>query len=636
MSSELELLISDLETKTEDTSCDVLHWSIYLNSESVSVFSLPVIVEENAERFKNQYLSLIYDLGNKKVNGQRIIDKLVIRKNFSFWWMTLFVEKNNYAKSPQIDDIIKLMALEHFFKTKKYKKLKLISSNKDLSTSISLLAKKLEVDFECHINRTSKSDLKNIKNLFQMLPNIIKSPIWLIHYLYSNWALKGIGVEEWRNTNATSTFVSYLFNLVPLAVKEGRFESRYWTSLTDLLDDNLYPSNWLHIYVKDNVLPSAKKARAFIQKLNTKKPSYQVHVTLASFLSIQVVSSTLRDCYKVFRLNSLVKSHIKLTSGYLWPLFYKDCKDSMTGIPATSNLLFFNLFEKAMYELPRQKRGCYLQENISWELGFISAWQSAGHQKNLIGFPHAAVNYWDLRYFLDQRSYKNKSPNNIPLPNFVGVNGDISKQMYLSGGYPKLDLIEVESLRFLYLSNFLASQNKKELKRTKEKVVLVAGDYLRKNTNKQFNLLSTAMSDIDQSFRFIIKPHPACPIDMKDFPSIRGELSYKPIQELMKISDIVYTSLVTATAVEAYCADLPVISFLDGKTLNVSPLRNFKGVYFVTNPKSLAKAINTLNKNGSDQDKNYFYLDSSLPRWRKWLNIDSNKVKKIVKENASF
>ena len=96
MSSELELLISDLETKTEDTSCDVLHWSIYLNSESVSVFSLPVIVEENAERFKNQYLSLIYDLGNKKVNGQRIIDKLVIRKNFSFWWMTLFVEKNNY------------------------------------------------------------------------------------------------------------------------------------------------------------------------------------------------------------------------------------------------------------------------------------------------------------------------------------------------------------------------------------------------------------------------------------------------------------------------------------------------------------------------------------------------------------
>ena len=107
-----------------------------------------MIVEENAELLKKRYLNLIYDFGNEKVHNKRIIDHLVIRKNFSFWWMTLFVEKSNYAKSPQIDDIIKLMALEYFFKENKYKKLKLLSSNKNLSKSIYLLAKKLEIDFE--------------------------------------------------------------------------------------------------------------------------------------------------------------------------------------------------------------------------------------------------------------------------------------------------------------------------------------------------------------------------------------------------------------------------------------------------------------------------------------------------------
>ena len=130
------------------------------------------------------------------------------------------------------------------------------------------------------------------------------------------------------------------------------------------------------------------------------------------------------------------------------------------------------------------------------------------------------------------------------------------------------------------------------------------------------------MLDIDDSIHFIIKPHPACPVNMEDFPNLPGELTSRPIQELMKISDLVYTSLVTSAAVDAYCSDLPVISFLDGKTLNVSPLRNIKGVCFVTNSKSLASAINNINVADSDQEKNYFYLDLGLPRWRKWLNID--------------
>ena len=149
---------------------------------------------------------------------------------------------------------------------------------------------------------------------------------------------------------------------------------------------------------------------------------------------------------------------------------------------------------------------------------------------------------------------------------------------------------------------------------------------MKENTYKQLNLLSSALADIDQSVRYIIKPHPACPVNMVDFPSLRGELSTRPIEEPMSMSDVVYSSLVTSAAIDAYCVGLAVITFLDGSTLNMSPLRGSKSVYFVKNSEDLSSAINAIEVTDSDKRKNYFYLDSDLARWHKWLIGDFDKV----------
>ena len=624
MSRKSDLLIWDLDNQLDDRTHDVVYWKSYTNSVSDGIFSIPELVEDNAEHIKAKYLSLIYELGEAKVNGKRLIDHLIIRKNLSYWWMTLFIEKCNFAKSPQINNIIKLMTLEQWLQENKYQKIKLVSANGDLAMSICLLTKKLLIDFEWKKEQNKKSNRSLAKRIFHALPAVIQSPIWLVHYLLSNWPLKGVGVEEWSKTNATSTFVSYLFNLAPEAIKQGQYDSRYWTSLTDLLVDKMHSTNWLHIYVKDELLPSAKKASNLIRQFNSANKGNQVHVTLASFLTIPLIFRTLKDCRKVFNLHNLVRKQLKVNSGYLWPLFKNDCQDSMSGIPAISSLLDFNLFEEAMIKLPIQKRGCYLQENIGWEFGFISAWQSAGHQKNLIGFPSSAIIYWDLRRFFDPRSYQRKGLYDLPLPNYVGVNGEVSKNMYLNGGYPQEDLIEVESLRYLYLSHNFHNQYKRERDISKGKVVLVVGDYLKENTYKQLNLLLAALVDVDQPAYYIIKPHPACPVDIINFPGLHAELSSRPIGELMKRSDVVYSSLITSAAIDAYCAGLPIITLLDGETLNVSPLRGSEGVYFVKNPKDLAIAINTSRVTDSDQRRKYFYLDTDLPRWRNWLFQDSD------------
>ena len=54
--------------------------------------------------------------------------------------MSLLVEKCNYAASPQINNIIKLMAFKNWFNNKKYNHIRLVSSNEQLAKAMQLLS----------------------------------------------------------------------------------------------------------------------------------------------------------------------------------------------------------------------------------------------------------------------------------------------------------------------------------------------------------------------------------------------------------------------------------------------------------------------------------------------------------------
>ena len=63
-----------------------------------------------------KYLKWISKLGKTKVDSKTIIEILKLRKNFSAWWMSLLVEKSNFAKSTYIDEIIRLILLDKLIK----------------------------------------------------------------------------------------------------------------------------------------------------------------------------------------------------------------------------------------------------------------------------------------------------------------------------------------------------------------------------------------------------------------------------------------------------------------------------------------------------------------------------------------
>ncbi len=74
-----DLIVCDIDNQSDNSIHDVVYWSSYISSESDGVFSLPQLVEQNADYLKAEYLKLIYEFGEAKVNGKRIIDHLIIR-----------------------------------------------------------------------------------------------------------------------------------------------------------------------------------------------------------------------------------------------------------------------------------------------------------------------------------------------------------------------------------------------------------------------------------------------------------------------------------------------------------------------------------------------------------------------------
>ena len=618
-----KVLIWDAEGMILPATCTKVLWRSFAIGNSADYVSIPRLVEENADLLRSRYLAWIFELGETPVKGRRLIDCLEIRAGFSYWWMTLLAEKCNFAKSPQIDDAIRLLAFFDWATGRALEKITLASDNKSLSECLSSWCKKSGVAFEWQRLPKRVVPLSWVRRAYALLPAPTQALTWLLRYLIERWPLRGVGLEGWRRTTGSMTFVSYLFNLGPEAAKLGRHESRYWGPLPELLKREGYETNWLHFYVKDTHVPRAKNAATVIRGFNRTARHGEIHVTLDTFLNQRVILRTLKDWVRLLGMKWSIKEVLSPTVGLhgdLWPLFVEDWQESMSGRTAIANLLQYNLFECALKYLPKQRVGVYLQENQGWEFGFVSAWKAAGHGR-LVGCPHSTVRFWDLRYFFDPRTYHRVGKNFLPLPDQVAVNGPAATSAYVLGGYSVDDLVQVEALRYLYLESVKMLPTQSDTGAVQGLRLLVLGDYLPSNTLLQMSLLHRAAASLPTGTMIAVKPHPACPILPEDYPDLQITLVVAQVADLLAKCDVAYASAVTSAAVDAYCAGVPVISVLDPTKLNLSPLRSVLGVHFVSTPDELKDAIVLLASASVDQTKKdlFFFVDTSLQRWQRLL-----------------
>lgn len=291
----------------------------------------------------------------------------------------------------------------------------------------------------------------------------------------------------------------------------------------------------------------------------------------------------------------------------------------MRGSVAISNLLWIELFDKALRELPYQAKGLYLCENQAWERALIHAWRKHRHGQ-LIALAHSTVRFWDLRYFTDARTVRSADPHPMPRADLIALNGTAAIDAYLSMDYPQEAIAECEALRYGYLNDLRTGHSSRKVKGDPIQV-LILGDYMPSNTIKMLQLLEVAAPLISDPIAYTVKPHPNWLVESTGYPSLQLKVVTDPLGKILHDFDVAYSSNMTSAAVDAYLAGMPVVVMLDGTELNFSPLRGHLGVSFVSTPKELAEALQRAYRGKTpDIDQNeFFYLDPQLPRWQRLL-----------------
>ena len=84
-----QLLLWDLDSEPWEWDGHIALWKNFTQTDGKNISSIPSIVEEKSEEFRELYLSCIYGIGQTLVDGRRVVDHLELRNDFSYWWMTL-------------------------------------------------------------------------------------------------------------------------------------------------------------------------------------------------------------------------------------------------------------------------------------------------------------------------------------------------------------------------------------------------------------------------------------------------------------------------------------------------------------------------------------------------------------------
>lgn len=615
------LLIWDAEESPPNGNWTTVLWNSFGKVDDPDVISIPTLIEEQSDILKARYLAWIYELGEVRINGKRLVDHLELRPGLSYWWMSSLAQKSNPSGMSQIDNAIKALALEGLVSKRKPQSIVLVSNNDGLASTLQSFCRDTGFRFERNsVNSSGKAEPAS-RLLYNLLPSPLQALIYFFWYLSRSVPLLCTKHEANSALNGEIIFIDNLVHLDEKASATGKFISNYWTSLVEKLVQLNVKSNWLHNYFYQESIPTFVRAQQLIGRFNQYSNKIQTHTLIEANLSLSVFIKALKDYFRIYRASSNFSiARLKLRpSGSaldLSPMLKHEWMSSLKGQIAIVNCLCVSLYEKTFSEIPYQKTGVYIQENQPWEYALIYAWKAAGHG-TIIGAPHTTVRYGDLRYFYDRRSYECAAKNALPVPDKVAINGPVAKKLYLEWGYPEEQVVEVEALRFLHLSsNF--SARKKIISNGGGLHVLVCGDFLATTNYKMLAWLEIAAKFLPPKTHFVFKPHPAYTIKLDAFPSLALEVTESPLPELFMDCDVVFSSNITSAAVDAYYSGIPVVQMLEGTAFNMSPLRNLKGVKYVTNPKELVEALQNVGKHG-EAVNHYFFLDKKLPRWQKLL-----------------
>lgn len=575
------------------------------------------VIEDSADEYREKYLKLVYEIGSLNINGKSVVEQLRIEHDFSFWWLTLFGLRRWNDKSGTTDTI-KLLALETELKRLGANQVVFAGANRQVEKCIRGLCLKNSWTFTFHRPLTSAHHVTTqTKSAKDLVPNFLGAMFVLVRQLLSQGRIKK--AAPLNQTGNAALVIDYFNGFDHAASLRGEYVSRYWHKLPSLIQSIFQTITWFHVQdVGPNSL-SLIDAQKHTEHLSS-RPSV-AHEILETRISVKqlsrIIPSYVRLQISCFRLRG-VKNKFKLSESQInfWPIFKREWNDSLRGTTAIRNLITFYGVSEKIKHLPQQKVCLYLMENQPWEMALIHAWRSYQSGK-LVGIPHAAPKFWEMRRFVDPRSRIENGIGQFPQPDLVVSNSTIAKSDLLSNGVPLDNILDLEALAFQHIEPLMLNNNSKVVVSNSPPKISVLGDFNAEITDQ---LLSIFEHGVDSSkYQCVFKPHPMCPVNKNRLSEIGLELFTGEIAPLLAETDIMIATSQTSAAVEGFCLGIQIILFHNRNGLNMSPLKDAREVVFISSSNELRDAIATSVQHLVNSQRPYFTLDDSLGRWSAFL-----------------
>ncbi len=592
-------------------------------AEEGSRHSLLRYVETHEERLRDRYLSWIHELGETRIDGRRLVDHLAFDDGLSYWWLTRLAEKSPY-KSP-ITDAIRLLALEEMIVRDRPQALRLVSGNPILDETVGALCRNLGIAYEWERVPERPDGTRGLRRVYRQFPHLLQGLGTLVNHLCSRWPLRNADTSGPAPSDRSLLVCSYFVGTQATAAGNGRFASRFWEGIPDLIAKLRLSGTWLQHYSPHDAVPTPRIALEWVRRFNRDQRKQGFHTFVDSYLSLRVVGRVLGRWFTLVRWSWRLRAieHAFRPAGShlsLWPLMRTEWQTSMRGAAAVDNLLLIELFDAALCHRPRQATGLYLCENLPWERAMIHAWRKYGHGRLIGAAVHVSVRFWDLRYFNDRRTMRSTQAHALPRPDVVALNGKAAVDTCLGAGYSPDDIVECEALRFGTLTEEAVVAT--SAPRQGPIKVLILGDYMPGSTLDLMRLLEASAAHLAGRVSYTIKAHPSWPVAATDYPTLALDIVTDPLPGIVRNFDVAISSNMTSAVLDAYFAGVPVVVKLDDAELNMSPLRGQPGVRFVCTVAELVEALQAPNRTAAVNrpQSEFFFIDSALPRWERLLS----------------
>ena len=442
------------------------------------------VIEDSANEYRDKYLKLVYEIGSLKVKGKSVVEQLKIEHDFSFWWLTLFGLRRWNDKSGTTETI-KLLALEAELKRLSANQVVFSGANRQVEECIRNLCLKNSWTFTFHRPSTRAHHVTiQTKPPKDLVPNFLGAVFVLARQILRQGRIKKAAPQN--RTGTAALVIDYFNGFDHSASLRGEYVSRYWHKLPSLIQSIFQTITWFHIQDVGSNSLSLNDAHKHTEHLSS-RPSV-AHEILETRISARqlgrIIPSYIRLQIASFRLRS-VSSKFILSGSQInfWPIFRTEWNDSLRGTTAIRNLITYYGVSEKIKHLPQQKVCLYLMENQPWEMALIHAWRSYQTGK-LVGVPHAAPKFWEMRRFVDPRSRVESGIGQFPQPDLVVANSTIAKSDLMSNGVPLGNILELEALAFQHIEPLMSRNLSKVVVPNSPPKISVLGDFNAEITDR--------------------------------------------------------------------------------------------------------------------------------------------------------